>query len=72
MLRRQLTSKSTKRAKSKPFQNGILKKKIPKEGKTDISVETYQFRRYYFRDFGDVLAKSQNAREIKKIWPSRK
>ena len=27
MLRRQLTSKSTKRAKSKPFQNEILKKK---------------------------------------------
>lgn len=27
MLRRQLTSKSTKRAKSKPFQNRILKKK---------------------------------------------
>lgn len=68
MLRRQLTSKSTKRAKSKPFQNEILKKKnIPKEGKIDISVETYQFRWYYFCDFGDVLAKSQNTREIKKI-----
>lgn len=60
--------KKHKKSKKQTFpKRNIEKKNIPKEGKIDISVETYQFRWYYFCDFGDVLAKSQNTREIKKI-----